>query len=160
MPPLGIGQFVSGTWHSPLLLGGPPPPVLDELQRLYRSSVRRCWIDICGKALSGGGTRTGGGGGGGGGSSGSLSGAAVGAVAADGGSAGGSGKGAGGLFRGGGGGGGEGDEGEVDEGVGAALSIDQLIGLVTALQEKARPRRVEPTRLFPAAGVVARAATP
>ena len=31
-------------------LGGPPPPVLDEVRRLYRSSIRRCWAELCRQA--------------------------------------------------------------------------------------------------------------
>lgn len=33
-------------------LGGPPPPVLDEVRRLYRSSIRLCWVDLCGQVHS------------------------------------------------------------------------------------------------------------
>ena len=34
-------------------LSGPPPPVLDEVRRLYKSSIKRCWVDLCGRAYSG-----------------------------------------------------------------------------------------------------------
>lgn len=30
----------------------PPPPVVDELQRLFRSSIRRCWLEMCSTGLT------------------------------------------------------------------------------------------------------------
>jgi len=35
-----------------LVLGGPPPPVLEEVTALCRSSIRRCWLDLCGQVRS------------------------------------------------------------------------------------------------------------
>jgi len=37
-----------------LVLGGPPPPVLEEVTALCRSSIRRCWLDLCGQAYRAG----------------------------------------------------------------------------------------------------------
>ena len=35
-----------------LVLGGPPPPVLEEVTALCRSSIRRCWLDLCGQVIA------------------------------------------------------------------------------------------------------------
>ena len=44
---------LEGSGHLQSAFSGPPPPVLDEVRRLYRSSIRRCWVDLCGRAYSG-----------------------------------------------------------------------------------------------------------
>ena len=50
--PLWAGPL-EATSHARASLGGPAPPVLEEVRRLYKSSIRRCWVDLCGRAYSG-----------------------------------------------------------------------------------------------------------